>query len=55
MDLMELMTVVEKKAPAAICRKIIEAKISKKKKSKFGVMASKQEVLCLLMTVLKEF
>ena len=44
------------KAPAAICRKIIEAKISKKKKkSKFGVTASKQEVLCLLMTVLKEF
>ena len=41
------------KAPAALCRKVIEAKQNNKKKLKFGVMESKQEHFYILMIVLK--
>ena len=39
------------KAPAALCRKIINAKKNKEKKLKFGVMENKQEVFYILMIV----
>ena len=39
------------KAPAALCRKIINAKINKKKILKFGVMANRQEVFYILKIV----
>ena len=35
------------KAPAALCRKIINAKLNSEKKSQFGGMVNKQEVLCI--------
>ena len=39
------------KAPAAICRKVIEQKLIIKIKLMFGVMELKQEVFYILMTV----
>ena len=37
------------KAPAALCRKIINAKINSKIQSMYGEMVNKQEALCILM------
>ena len=39
------------KAPAALCRKVINAKKIKRKRLKFGVMENKQEVFYILMIV----
>ena len=43
------------KAPAAICRKIAEAKLKNIKILKFGVMGSKPEVLCILTIALMDY
>ena len=42
------------KAPAALCRKVINAKKIKIIKLKYGVMANKQELSYILMIVLRE-